>query len=193
MSLKVISLNLVMYFGCQIDEPYGIPGEHQPDATMPYWYLPRISVIVFLLCAVGNKTSFSSSSSSSSSSYYYYYYYYYYFTLYNKRNLEYCAIGKHYGFWVGWSTLCFHFSSLQWRHNAHDGVSNHQPHDCLLRRLFRRRSKKTSKLRVTGLFFFLGGGGFTGDCGNAENVSIWWRHHVDTMLTQYQVNIFYLK
>ena len=32
-----------------------------------------------------------------------------------------------------------------------DGVSNHQPHGCLLNRLFRRRSKKTSKLRVTGL------------------------------------------
>ena len=35
---------------------------------------------------------------------------------------------------------------LQWRHNDHDGVSNHQPHGCLLNRLFRRRSKKTSKL-----------------------------------------------
>ena len=41
--------------------------------------------------------------------------------------------------------------SLQWLHNERDGVSNHQPHDCLLRRLFRRRSKKTSKIRVTGL------------------------------------------
>ena len=30
-------------------------------------------------------------------------------------------------------------------------VSNHQPHDCLLNRLFRRRSKKTSKLRDTSL------------------------------------------
>ena len=40
---------------------------------------------------------------------------------------------------------------IQWRHNDHDGVSNHQPHGCLLNRLFRRRSKKTSKLRVTGL------------------------------------------
>ena len=40
---------------------------------------------------------------------------------------------------------------LQWRHNGPDGVSNHQPHDCLLKRLFGRRSKKTSKLRVTGL------------------------------------------
>ena len=27
-----------------------------------------------------------------------------------------------------------------WRHNGHDSVSNHQPHDCLLNRLFRRRS-----------------------------------------------------
>ena len=42
-------------------------------------------------------------------------------------------------------------SSLHWRHNDHDGVSNHQPHDCLLNRLFGRRLKKTSKLRVTGL------------------------------------------
>ena len=40
---------------------------------------------------------------------------------------------------------------LLWRHNDRDGVSNHQAHDCLLNRLFRRRSKKTSKLRVTGL------------------------------------------
>ena len=42
-------------------------------------------------------------------------------------------------------------TSLHWRHNDHDGVSNHQPHGCSLNRLFRRRSKKTSKLRVTGL------------------------------------------
>ena len=42
-----------------------------------------------------------------------------------------------------------HFA-LKWRHDQRDGVSNHQPHDCLLNRLFRHRSKKTSKLRVTG-------------------------------------------
>ena len=42
-------------------------------------------------------------------------------------------------------------ASLQWRHNDYDSVSNHQPHGCLLNRLFRPRSKKTSKLRVTGL------------------------------------------
>ena len=38
-----------------------------------------------------------------------------------------------------------------WRHNERDGVSNHRRLDCLHNRLFRRRSKKTSKLRVTGL------------------------------------------
>ena len=41
--------------------------------------------------------------------------------------------------------------SLRWRHNERDIVSNHQPHGCLLNGLLRRRSKKTSKLRVTGL------------------------------------------
>ena len=40
---------------------------------------------------------------------------------------------------------------LQWRHNGRDSVSNHQTHDCLLKGLFRHRSKKTWRLRVTGL------------------------------------------
>ena len=44
-----------------------------------------------------------------------------------------------------------HAISLQWRNNGHYGVSNHQPYDCLLNRLFRCRSKETSKLCVTGL------------------------------------------
>ena len=43
------------------------------------------------------------------------------------------------------------FIPLRWRHNGCDSVSNHQPRECLLRRLIRRTSKKTSKLRVTGL------------------------------------------
>ena len=42
-------------------------------------------------------------------------------------------------------------NSLQLRHFERDDVSNHQPHDCLLNRIFRRRSEKTPKLRVTGL------------------------------------------
>ena len=35
-------------------------------------------------------------------------------------------------------------SSLQWRHNRRDGVSNHQPHDCLPNRLFTHRRKHQS-------------------------------------------------
>ena len=70
---------------------------------------------------------------------------------------------------------------LQWRHNERDGVSNHQPHDCLLNRLFRCRSKKTSNLRAIGLGAV--NSPVTGEfpaqrASNAENVSIWWRHHV---------------
>ena len=42
-------------------------------------------------------------------------------------------------------------STLQWRHNGRGGVSNHPPYQCVLNRLFRHRSKQTSKLCVTGL------------------------------------------
>ena len=70
--------------------------------------------------------------------------------------------------------------ALLWRHNGRDSVSNHKPHDCLLNRLFGRRSKKTSKLRVTGLS--AGNSPGTGEflaqmASNAEDVYIWWRHH----------------
>ena len=58
------------------------------------------------------------------------------------------------------SMLCTHSLSLPWRQNGHDCVSNHQLHDCLLNRLFRRRSQETSKLRLTGL---CDPGEFTGD------------------------------
>ena len=73
------------------------------------------------------------------------------------------------------------FISLQWRHNEGDGVSNHQRVVCLLKRLFRLRSKKTSKLCVTGL---CGGNSPVTDefpaqrASNTESLSIWWRHHV---------------
>ena len=71
---------------------------------------------------------------------------------------------------------------LHWRHNDRGGVSDHQPHDCLLSRLFRRRSKKTSKLRITGLY--VGNSLATGEfpaqrASNTENVSIWWYHHAE--------------
>ena len=65
-------------------------------------------------------------------------------------------------------------------HNEHNGVSNHLPHNCLLNCLFRRRSKKTSKLRITGLCE--GNSPVTSEfpaqkASNVENVSISWCHH----------------
>ena len=73
-----------------------------------------------------------------------------------------------------------HIFSLQWRHNGRGSVSNHQPHHCLLNRWFRRRSKKTSKLSVAGLR--VGMWIPRTMASNAENVSIWWRHHVQAVL-----------
>ena len=66
-------------------------------------------------------------------------------------------------------------------YNGHDDVSNHQPYDCLLNRLFRRWSKKTSKVHVTGLCEGISPvtGEFSAQrTSNVENASIWWRHHV---------------
>ena len=65
--------------------------------------------------------------------------------------------------------------------NERDDVSNHRCLDCLHNRLFRRRSKKTSKLRVTGL---CGGiSPLTGEfpaqrASNVEKVSNWWHLRV---------------
>ena len=72
---------------------------------------------------------------------------------------------------------------LRWRDNGHDSVSNHQSHHRLFNRLFGCRSKKTSKLRVTGLY--AGNSPGTGEfpaqmASSAENVSIWWCHHANS-------------
>ena len=81
--------------------------------------------------------------------------------------------------------------TLRWRHNDPDGVSNHQPHDCFLNRLLRRRRKKTSKLRVTGLG--AGNSPMTGEfpaqmASNAENGSIWWRHRETSSIGVVEAN-----
>ena len=62
----------------------------------------------------------------------------------------------------------------QWRHNERDGVSNHQPRDCLLNRLFKAQIQKNIKApRHWPLW-----GEFPAQkASNAENVSIWWRHN----------------
>ena len=82
--------------------------------------------------------------------------------------------------WVNSFHCCIFQVSLQWRHNERDNVSHHQPYDCLVNRLFGRISRKTLKLRVTGLC--VGSSPETGEfptqmASNAENASIWWLHH----------------
>ena len=53
--------------------------------------------------------------------------------------------------------------SIQWRHDERDRFSNHRRPDGLLNRLFRRRSKKISKLRV-----------------NSWSLAFaWWRHQME--------------
>ena len=72
------------------------------------------------------------------------------------------------------------FSTLQWRHNEHDGVSNHQPHDCLLNRLFKAQIKENIKASRHWPLY----GEFTGDRWiprtNGQlrgNISFWLRHN----------------
>ena len=96
----------------------------------------------------------------------------------NHDQEKYIFHSQHCACWMLGTVMCR--TSLHWRHNDHDDVSNHQPHGCLPNRLFRRRSKKISKLRVTGLC--AGNSPETGEfpaqmASNAENVSNWWRHH----------------
>ena len=91
------------------------------------------------------------------------------------------CIGSSNGLSPVWLQAIHYLDPLQWRHNELDCVSNHQPHDCLLNWISRCRSEKTSRLRVTGLC--AGNSPVIGEfpaqrASNAENVSIWWRHHV---------------
>ena len=72
-------------------------------------------------------------------------------------------------------------ATLQWHHNECNGIANHQHLDCLLHHLFRRRSKKTLTLHVTGLCEgnWLVTSGFPSQrASNAENISNGWHHHV---------------
>ena len=104
--------------------------------------------------------------------------------------------------WTPYSSPCADWIRLQgyaqqWRHNERDGFSNRRRLDCLLNRLFRRRSKKISKLRVTGLWE--GNSPVTGEFSTersiyAENVSIWWRHHGFVNALFYMLNaLFYMQ
>ena len=80
--------------------------------------------------------------------------------------------------------------TLRWRHNERDGVSNHQPPDCLLSRLFRRRSKKHQR---TPSLAFEGTADFsTQRASNAGNVSIWWCHHDKLQLCWLYIYFFHV-
>ena len=84
--------------------------------------------------------------------------------------------------------------TLQWHHNEHNGISNHRRLHCLLNCLFRHRSKKTSKLRLTCLC--VGNSTVTGDfpaqrASNAETAYIWWSHHgTPLVLCKWQAIIY---
>ena len=75
----------------------------------------------------------------------------------------------------------YRVEALQWRCNGYDGVSNHRRLDGVLNRLWRCRSKETSKLRVTGLCEGNSPVSYRWiPCTkgpNAQHISIWWRHH----------------
>ena len=84
------------------------------------------------------------------------------------------SIGKKSVFTQGIMALWSYIIARHYSHNEHNGISNYQPHDCLPNCLFRRISKKTSKLRVTdslcGEFTVIGE--FPAQrVSNAENVS----------------------
>ena len=68
---------------------------------------------------------------------------------FNWIELKYYMCSKH----LGQLSLTHRNSnmSLEWLHNGRDDVTDLQPNHCLLNRLFRRRSTKSSKLRITGL------------------------------------------
>ena len=53
---------------------------------------------------------------------------------------------------LNWASDCIKFACFKWapalqlRHNEHDGVSNHQPHDCLLNRADERKHQSSASL-----------------------------------------------
>ena len=71
-----------------------------------------------------------------------------------KRQIRQGYLNLHRSAWDKFYGFLFHCSrriTWRWRHNGHVWVSNHQPHDWLLNLSCMQRSKKTSKVRVTGL------------------------------------------
>ena len=74
------------------------------------------------------------------------------------------------------SVTCRAFMALRRRHNGRDSVSKHQPHDCFLTNYSdadqRNHQSSASLAFVRGIHRVP-----AQMASNAENVSIWWRHH----------------
>ena len=70
------------------------------------------------------------------------------------------------------------YESLEWSHNGRNGVSNHQPHQCLFNRLFVKENIKAPRhWPLCGECYWPFVRGIPAQmASNAENVSIWWRH-----------------
>ena len=73
------------------------------------------------------------------------------------------------------------FNQMFRARSGHYWIPHHICIDCLPNRVFKRRSRKTSKFHVTGLCE--GNSPVTGEfpsqkASNAENVFSWWRYHV---------------
>ena len=77
-----------------------------------------------------------------------------------------CPLGYYGQNWYSASQSTGYGQPLLWRHNGRNGVSNYEPHHCLLNRLFLCEANSP----VTDEF----------PASNAENSSIWWRHHDST-------------
>ena len=104
-----------------------------------------------------------------------------------------------------WLPCCV-WGTLQWRHNGWDSVSNQQPHDCLLNHFFlradqRKHQSSASLAFVWGIHRWPVNSPVTGEfpaqmASNAENVSIWWRHHdlfkCVTWVQQERISVFIL-
>ena len=89
-------------------------------------------------------------------------------------------------FWpISHCNLASNLVPLQWHHNGHDGISNHQPHECLLKCLVKAHIQENIKAphhwplcrELTGDWWIPRTPAQR--ASNKENVSIWWRHHAD--------------
>ena len=99
------------------------------------------------------------------------------------ENIQYQHFQNHttFGCWE------IHFP-LQWRYNGHDDVSNQHCLDCSLftQTFVQAQIKENTKaMRHRTLWGeFTGSGEFPSQMdSNAENFSIWWRHHANLVLT----------